>query len=364
MRSTADGSINIRVAASSDDAEENGSDATSVQGPGYMWLDSSDLEMVKDTHEDGSYMGRQKLGLRFTGISIPKGATITTAYLRFRAIAPDTFNSNTDTANLTIQGEAADNATTFSTAINNISGRPRTTAAVQWLPAAWTAGTVYDSPSLTTIVQEIVNRTGWASGNSMVYIIHCTDSVPSSDCGSRSADSWNGNAATAPELHIEWTDGAGSPASNVILRENFNDDLAEGANWPGDATWSGRPWTEIGEANGVKEGDVVIADFLSGSRRGLRIQNPNRGLQGSVDLSNASSATLSLGYRRKSLDDVNDYVAVQVSANGGASWVELTRLAGPATDDDLQLTSFDITAYRSSNTTIRFLRLQRAGQQR
>ena len=33
---------------------------------------------------------------------------------------------------------------------------------------------------------------------------------------------------------------------------------------------------------------------------------------------------------------MNDYVAVQVSANGGANWVEPARLAGPATDDDLQ----------------------------
>jgi len=210
-RSTTISSVDIRISSSSDDAEEDGSDATSVQGPGYMWLDSSDLEMVKDTHEDGSYMGRQKVGLRFNGISIPKGATITTAYLRFRAIAPDTFNSNTDTANLTIQGEAADSATTFSTALNNISGRPRTTAAVQWLPAAWTAGTVYDSPSLTTIVQEVVNRTDWASGNSLAFVIRCTDGVPATDCGSRSADSWDGNATTAPLLHIEWDNGAAPP---------------------------------------------------------------------------------------------------------------------------------------------------------
>ena len=97
VRSTAGGSINIRVAASSDDAEENGSDATAVQGPGYMWLDSTDLEMTEDYHADGAYMGHQKLGMRFTNVVVPRGATITVAYLRFKAIAPDAGNSNTNT---------------------------------------------------------------------------------------------------------------------------------------------------------------------------------------------------------------------------------------------------------------------------
>ena len=100
VRSTADGSVSIRVAASSDDAEENGSDATAVQGPGYMWLDSSDLEMTEDYHLDGSYMGHQKLGMRFTNVAVPRGATITVAYLRFKAIAPDAGNSNTNTVKL------------------------------------------------------------------------------------------------------------------------------------------------------------------------------------------------------------------------------------------------------------------------
>ena len=295
VRSTADGSVSIRVAASSDDAEENGSDATAVQGPGYMWLDSSDLEMTEDYHLDGSYMGHQKLGMRFTNVAVPRGATITVAYLRFKAIAPDAGNSNTNTVKLTVQGQAADNAATFTTSLNDISSRPRTAAEVQWIPEAWTDGMVYDTPSLTAVVQEIVNRPGWASGNGMVYI-----SAAPTACQPGSvarAQRTAGMATPRPRpTAIEWTDGAGSPASNVILRENFNDDLAEGADWPSDADWPGSGWTEIGESNGVGDGDVIIADFTGSSRQGLRIQNPNKGLWGSVGLSDASSATLSIGF--------------------------------------------------------------------
>jgi serine protease AprX len=141
----------------------------------------------------------------------------------------------------------------------------------------------------------------------------------------------------------------------VTVRENFDDDDAEGTSWPGDPTWSGQAWTEIGENNGAEDGDVAVADFLGGSRTGLRLQNANKGLQGSVNLSNVSLATLSLGFRRKSLDDATDYVSVQVSGNGGAAWTELARIAGPANDDDLQVISYDISAYASSATALRLL---------
>jgi hypothetical protein len=45
------------------------------------------------------------------------------------------------------------------------------------------------------VIQAIVNRTGWSSGNAIVILINGT--------GHRTANSWNGNAAGAPLLHIE-----------------------------------------------------------------------------------------------------------------------------------------------------------------
>jgi len=61
-------SINIPIASSSDDAEE----ATS----GWAYLDSTDLELVRDTND-------QQVGMRFTGVNIPQGATILNAYIQF-----------------------------------------------------------------------------------------------------------------------------------------------------------------------------------------------------------------------------------------------------------------------------------------
>ena len=56
-----------RAVASTDDAEEFAT--------GSMYLNSSDLELVYD----GS---NQRVGMRFTSVSVPRGATITRAYVQ------------------------------------------------------------------------------------------------------------------------------------------------------------------------------------------------------------------------------------------------------------------------------------------
>ena len=99
-------------------------------------------------------------------------------------------------------GVAPAPAATFSTAAN-ISGRPRTTASATWAPAAWNssdgAGANQKTPELKTIVQEIVNRASWASGNALAMIVTGT--------GHRTAWAFDGNAAQAPLLHVEYSTG-------------------------------------------------------------------------------------------------------------------------------------------------------------
>ena len=185
------GTADVRVAAGSDDAEQEGMDGSN---PGGMYLTSSDLELVMDIESPTS--GSQQVGMRFAGVNVPAGAVITNAYIRFRATAADSPNTNDNTADLTIRGQAADNPTTFLATANDISGRPTTGAAVAWNPSAWATGTNYDTPDLTSVVQEIVNRNGWAANQSLVLII--------TGSGSRSADSYDGSTSTAPLLHIEW----------------------------------------------------------------------------------------------------------------------------------------------------------------
>uniref|UniRef100_A0A540V9H0 Tandem-95 repeat protein n=1 Tax=Litorilinea aerophila TaxID=1204385 RepID=A0A540V9H0_9CHLR len=178
-------SLEVRVGASSDDAEERAN--------GRVVLSSSDLELIRERDD-------QVVGIRFAGVAIPQGATIVNAYIQFTVD-----EATSEATNLTIQGEAADHASTFVNVDGNISGRPRTGASVAWVPPAWptrdVAGPDQRTPNLAGVIQEVVNRPGWASGNALAIII--------TGSGKRVAQSYNKNPANAPLLHVEFsTDGA------------------------------------------------------------------------------------------------------------------------------------------------------------
>jgi hypothetical protein len=137
------------------------------------------------------------VGLRFNSVSIPKGAIITKAYIQF------TVDEKTNAGcNLTIKGENIDHAPTFSTVNNNVSGRIKTSAGVNWVPLGWTAvglaGAAQQTPDLKSIVQEIVNRSAWGSGNSMAFIIAGTGN------GKRTAYSWESSGTKAAMLYVEY----------------------------------------------------------------------------------------------------------------------------------------------------------------
>ena len=176
------GTLDVRINSSSDDAEESSS--------GSMKLTSSDLELVFEGSK------QQQVGMRFNGITIPQGAAITNAYIQFQVDEAD--NKAT---NLTIHGEATDNAGVFTSSSGNISSRPKTSASVNWSPPAWNtvgeAGPNQRTPNLAPVLQEIIGSSGWVSGNSLVIIVSGT--------GERTAESYNGAQGAAPLLHIEFS---------------------------------------------------------------------------------------------------------------------------------------------------------------
>ena len=174
------GIIDVRVAAGSDDAEEKNS--------GGMRMTSTDLDLVFDK-------GEQTVGMRFNGIDIPRGATVVNAYVQFQ-----TNETDSKSTSLTIKGEAVDSAVTFENIKYNVSSRPTTVSHVSWSPVPWLirgeAGSDQRTPDISSIVQEIVDRPGWTAGNSLVIIITGT--------GLRTAEAFEGDAAGAPLLHVEY----------------------------------------------------------------------------------------------------------------------------------------------------------------
>ena len=183
------GTVQVRVNSGSDDAEETISD-------GSMYITSSDIELVDDMDSNGE----QIVGLRFNGVEIPQGKTITSAYIEFETDTTDTVSTS-----LVISAQASDNAATFSSTGFDISSRLTTSASVAWndIPSWNIVDEKHQTPDLTTLVQEVVNRSGWADGNSMGFLFD--------GAGSRTAESYEGEATAAALLHIEFDD---SPPPN------------------------------------------------------------------------------------------------------------------------------------------------------
>ncbi|HKV06718.1 MAG TPA: C25 family cysteine peptidase [Thermoanaerobaculia bacterium] len=146
-------------------------------------------------------------------------------------------------------------------------------------------------------------------------------------------------------------------SGNVTFRDEFN--AAAYNNNNGTTSWS-TSWTETGDGGGggggVSGGGIqVVADPSVAGNFRLRLQDTNRNIQREANLPSwVGSATLSFSYRRNALDDANDFVAIDASNNGGGSWTEVARFAGPGTDASYTLVSYDISAYIATNTRIRF----------
>ncbi|MBD2355861.1 carboxypeptidase regulatory-like domain-containing protein [Tolypothrix sp. FACHB-123] len=282
----------IRINASSDDAEQKG---TSVD------IDSSDLELVND----GS---NQTVGLRFNNIIVPKGVIITNAYIQFKAD-----ETSTDATNLLIQGEATDNATTFTTVSNNISSRSRTSASVAWNPADWSvvgaAGTNQRTSNIAAIVQEIINRPGWQSGNSIATIITGT--------GKRVAEAFEGDALGAPLLRIEYIEPT-APLGSIGDRI-WNDANGNGIQDTGESGLTGVTvkllsgsnvlGTQVTGANGT----YTFSNLQAGTYKVEVVQPSGYTQTGDPDTNkdNSSQVTLAAGQ-----NNLNQDFGYQLSAGG------------------------------------------------
>lgn len=100
---------------------------------------------------------------------------------------------------LALQAEASEDAAPFGSTTRSLSLRPRSASAVSWTPSPWPSvgaiGLDQRSPSLVSLIQPLVNRPGWSSGNSLVLVI--------TGAGARAAEAFDGDAAGAPLLVIE-----------------------------------------------------------------------------------------------------------------------------------------------------------------
>ena len=135
-------------------------------------------------------------------------------------------------------------------------------------------------------------------------------------------------------------------ASDPKVRDDFN--AAAYNNNNGTQSWAGN-WIESTDDNTPVNGNVKIA---SGT---LQLKYGNRAIKRQVNLAGAVYAAVSVQFKRSGFDDVFDYVTFQISRDGGFTWTELGRAAGPGTDSAWLTSTFYVQNYANSNTQIRFV---------
>ncbi|MCI0902547.1 MAG: hypothetical protein J4N75_03520 [Chloroflexi bacterium] len=236
MNGPLSGTMDIRVSTGNDDAEECLTDNSVI-------TDSTDLDFVEDNTDCSG--NPQELGMRFQSIPIPPGSTITNAYIMFWADANDS-----GATNLTFYGEAIDDATGFSTTASDITNRTKTAASVAWNSVpTWSKNNSYQSVDLSTIIQEIIDRSGWATNNDLVVIANGS--------GTRVADSFEGSSLDAPLLHVEYLENVSNPPDISPAVLNI--------------------WTTIDVSNWVSanaDGVILLVDSQATGQKDYRIRTP------------------------------------------------------------------------------------------
>jgi type IV pilus assembly protein PilY1 len=148
------------------------------------------------------------IGVRFRNIALPQGASILNAYLEFTAYQ-SSYNSY---ASFNIAGVDQDDPSNFRSYPRFLlRDKPKTTAVAWSSIPRWYRNYTYQSPPVTSIVEQIVGRAGWTSGNEMMFVF--SDFV-----GVRGAYTYNGRPSGTVSLVVEYQ-GNATPGSTSTVRE-------------------------------------------------------------------------------------------------------------------------------------------------
>jgi hypothetical protein len=174
--------LNLQVSASSDDCSLNSGaniNLTDTQSP--YWLGTSVT---------------RGWGARFLSVSIANSSTIDVAYLTYTPLT----SVSDPSQSVAVKADDTDDAATFST-YANFTGRTQTTASLSYAVPAQTGNTPINTGSIVSIIQEVVNRSGWSSGNALA-ILQSEASVGTED---PTAHSYDSDTAKAGKLHIQYS---------------------------------------------------------------------------------------------------------------------------------------------------------------
>jgi len=140
---------------------------------------------------------------RFKNVQIPQGATINGAHLRWNAY------SNSVVASVNLYCYCEDSTSTIAPISGaDLISRPLTTTSVWKVISTpnggWVQNKWYLSSEFSSVLQEIVDKGGWSSGNALtVYYIE--NGGTSTTAANRASKSYDFDPNYAVELWVDWT---------------------------------------------------------------------------------------------------------------------------------------------------------------
>jgi hypothetical protein len=183
----------FQVQSGGDDVNEEGS--TFTADGSTVWVGS------------GAAAASSYAGFRFTGLTIPPGAVISSARLELRSSS-----SQWLTIGFEFAIEAAVTSAPFSAA-SRPSQRPLLAPRVQHSSnTQWLAGTWYQLEELASLLQPVVNQAGWASGNAVSLVVRGAGQ----NWARKFATAFEGGAAFAPRLVVTYSFVEASPPTLSI----------------------------------------------------------------------------------------------------------------------------------------------------
>ncbi len=145
----------------------------------------------------GSANEHQRIGLRFQNINVPRGATITNAYI---TLVPAATNAPDAGLPLDIKLEDSADAAPFTNTSGDLTATSTVSTVIPWVAGNWVADQSVQTPNLATQIQQVTNRTDWCGGNDLAFYIEPT----TVSTLARAAYSYDGDVSQQPRLVVEY----------------------------------------------------------------------------------------------------------------------------------------------------------------
>lgn len=267
----------------------------------------------------GWYSGGAKpdyVGFRFQNFPLPQGATVQSAYLN--AYASNSGSEPSPNVSnpiyLKVRAADADNCSAWANTTNTTTGDPknrtRSATSLDWdVTANWSDLGLVTSPDISTVVQDVVSRSGYASGNALGLILD-----------------YDGATVTTTNRHRYFTTpsrGASYKAYLTTTFTNFTNTIQ---------------FTNIALANvtGATAWDQLIFDVDKSSCGACDVTFEVRNTSGDALIATGNTSPISLGGSTAA----NVYVVVIMKRNSSPLMHSFTLTTNSIVTLPIELTSF------------------------